>query len=96
MLSNRIAYNALIQSKLVANYNKPREGSVDLTPGKTSYAKYFRKVFRRFTQKPIKSTNTTHHHTMIITHQNLTVSCVNFQISLFSRIVVVVWFYAHK
>ena len=62
MLSNRIAYNVLIQSKLVANYNKPREGGVVLTPGKTNYAKYFCKKFRRFTQKPMKSTNTTHRY----------------------------------
>ena len=34
MLSNRIACNILIQSKLLANYNKPREGSVGLTSGK--------------------------------------------------------------
>ena len=99
MLSNRTAYNVLIQSKLVANYDKPRAGGVGLTPGKTNYAKYFCKVFRQFSQKPIKSslpTPLTTIHIMIITHQNLTVSCVNFHISLFSRMVVVVWFYAHK
>ena len=44
MPSNRIACNFLIQSKLVANYKKPRERGVGLTPGK-NYAKYFCKVF---------------------------------------------------
>ena len=34
MPSNRIASNFLIQNKLVANYKKPREGGVGLTPGK--------------------------------------------------------------
>ena len=57
---NRIACNFLIQRKLVANY-KPRERGVGLTPGalEKNYAKYF--CFRWFTQKPIKSTVTTHH-----------------------------------
>ena len=32
MPSNRIANNFLIRSKLVANYKKPREGDVRLTP----------------------------------------------------------------
>ena len=61
MPSNCIACNFLIQGKLVANYVKPREGGVGLTLGK-NYAKYFLKVFRQFTQKPIKSIVTTHHH----------------------------------
>ena len=34
MLSNRIASNFLIRSKLVANYKKSREAGVGLTPGK--------------------------------------------------------------
>ena len=34
MLSNRIACNFFIQRKLVANYEKPREGGVGLTPEK--------------------------------------------------------------
>ena len=34
MLSNRIAYHFLIQSKLVANYKNPRKGGVGFTPGK--------------------------------------------------------------
>ena len=56
MPSNRLACNF----ELVANYKKPREGGVGLTPEKKNYAKYFWKVFRRFTQKPIKSIVTTH------------------------------------
>ena len=72
MISNRIACNFLIQSKLVENYEMPREGGVGLTPGKKNYAKYFCKVFRQFTQKPIKNTVTSRLTTnMIITHQNL-------------------------
>ena len=34
MPSDRIACNFLIQSKLIANFKKPRKGGVGLTPGK--------------------------------------------------------------
>ena len=43
MLSNRIACNFLIQSKLVACYMNPREGSVGLTPGKKVTISIFEK-----------------------------------------------------
>ena len=86
MLSNRIACSVLIQSKLVANYNKPRGESVGL-PLEKNYAKCFWKVFMRFTLKPIKiPTRLTTINIMIINpHQNLIVSCVNFQISLLAE-----------
>ena len=91
MPSDRIACNFLIQSKLLANYKKPKEGGVVLIPGK-NYAEYFCKVFGRFTQKPVKSTVTTHHHKHYDNNHTPKFNCIVFEFSniFIGRIAVVV------
>ena len=89
MPSNRIACNFLIQSKVVANYKKPREGGVGLTPGKKITPSIFVK-FLDGLQKPL-STVTTHCHKRYDNHTPK-FNCIVCEVSniFISRIIVVV------